>query len=137
MGLAQEQVNNKDRSMSSEPAHPHQSDPFSVLRFHGWEVDFECNRLAISSDAGFRVIVKDVSPTRAKVRVPSSDSIEILVHPFPIEMHIRDESVRDWLIRFLHYWGFRLEGVKVECGVIVVDSNDASPVNNDAAMNLE
>lgn len=134
MTLPQEQVSSTDPTVSSALARPPQSDPFSVLRFRGWEIVFEQEKLAISNDAGFRVIMKDVSPIRATVRVSSYDSIEILVHPLPIEMHIRDDTVRDWFIRFLHYWGFRLEGVTVECGLIVCDSGQT---NNNAAMSDE
>ncbi len=124
------QVANRDASMFNPPVPSPGNNLFSVLRFHGWEVAFECGKLTISSDAGLRVIVKEVSPTFTKVRVPTNDAIEIAVCPFPIQMHIRDESVRDWIIRFLAYWGFCLEGVRVEAGVILFEHTHASEIEN-------
>lgn len=102
-----------------QPEGAPESDAFSVLRFRGWEVAFKRGTLMISNNDGFRVAVKDVCPTRARVVVSSDEMLQVFVYPFSIEIQIHDESVRDWIVRFLHYWGFSLEGVRVECGVIL------------------
>lgn len=49
----------------------------------------------------------------------NSSGLQIRSRSFPVEVRIEDESVRDWIVRFLHYWGFPIVGVRIEQGVLI------------------
>lgn len=91
---------------------------FTVLRFQGWEVTFEDRTLKIANDAGLEALFSDISQATVTVQVHSS-GLQIRSRSFPVEVRIEDESVRDWMVRFLHYWGFPIVGVRIEQGVLI------------------
>jgi hypothetical protein len=91
---------------------------FTVLRFQGWEVTFEDCALKIANDAGLEALFSDISQATVSVHVHSS-GLQIRSRSFPVEVRIEDESVRDWIVRFLHYWGFPIVGIRIEQGVLI------------------
>lgn len=98
---------------------PHQV-PLSSFQLHGWEASFVDGTLMIRNDSGFRFSVQGVNPASVSVRVAGS-AIQILVGPRPVQVEfcVSDDSARSWMIRFLHFWGFPIDGVRIEQGVIV------------------
>lgn len=91
----------------------------SAFDFHGWRAVFTGNMLILGNEHGFQITIRDVTPGSISVQVVGS-TIQISAGRLAqVEFHIEDESARNWIIRFLHYWRFHIDGVRIECGVIV------------------
>lgn len=91
----------------------------SSFDFRGWRTAFRENIFIIGNEQGFQFTIRDVTPGSVAVQVVGS-TIQISAGRLAqVEFHIEDESARNWIIRFLHYWRFHIDGVRIECGVIV------------------
>lgn len=73
----------------------------------------------IGNEHGFQFTIRDVASGSISVQVAGS-TIQISAGRLAqVEFHIEDELVRNWIIRFLHYWRFHIDGVRVEHGAVV------------------
>lgn len=78
--------------------------------FRGWRAAFRENIFTIGNEHGFQFTIRDVTPGSVTVQVVGS-TIQISAGCLAqIEFHIEDESARNWMIRFLHYWRFHIDG---------------------------
>lgn len=91
----------------------------SSFQFHGWEATLADKVLIIAHESGFRFSVRDVVPSGVSIGVVGSTVQVFVGQSAQVEFRVADESARSWMVRFMHYWGFHIDGVRVEQGVVV------------------
>lgn len=100
----------------------HEQALLSSFDFRGWKATFRENALMIGNDHGFQLTIRNVASGSISVQVAGS-TIQISAGRLAqVEFHIEDESARNWLIRFLHYWGFHIDVARIEHSDVVSPS---------------
>ena len=90
-----------------------------AFELRGWEVVFSNNTLVIAHENGFQTTIQNITPNRVVVHVIDSAIRISMGRRADVEFRIDDESVLNWIVRFLFYWGFDVRGTHIERGVVV------------------